>query len=91
MAKNDTSNGQLAYRALTTHQLDGSCPKFTHPFGRLCVPNPSITTDQNGVIGVTPTPTTTPPGAAPAGPQAGVGPAPVVPSGSPSGVAAGAR
>lgn len=99
MAKNDTSNGQLAYRALTTHQLDGSCPKFTHVFGQLCVPDPSITTDQNGVIGVTPTPTTTPPtttppGAAPPGPQAGpepVVPEPAAPSGSPSGVAAGAH
>jgi hypothetical protein len=83
MARNDPSNGQLAYRAQTTPLLDGNCPEFTHLVGALCVPNPSITTDQNGVIGVTPTPTAN--GAAPVtGPiAAGTpdGPGPSGPSG----------
>jgi galactan 5-O-arabinofuranosyltransferase len=90
MARNDASNGQLAYRAQTTRLLDGNCPEFTHLVGDLCVPNPSITTDQNGVIGVTPTPTaaaappvTGPPVTGPIAAATAAGPAPSAPSASP--------
>lgn len=36
MPRDDAGNGQLAYRAYTSFELDGSCPQFMEPSGALC-------------------------------------------------------
>ncbi len=41
MPRNDTSNGQLAYRAHTTYELNGTCPLYTKASGYICAPTES--------------------------------------------------
>jgi galactan 5-O-arabinofuranosyltransferase len=36
MPRDDSGNGQLAYRAYTSIELDGTCPQFMEPNGVLC-------------------------------------------------------